>query len=306
MKADRTGLAAVCGVLLLTAPAGARQDAPQRIATEPIRPPVVRMAWQVSGAGQATARAQELERVVERVAEKLRRQGPADQAGSPALQGFSIVLVQGDLVGKISNDDLPQAAQRALTDMKDFLPYKGYALLDTAWMLGSGPMQDATTRMRGLAGQNLSAHLDASAGDTPGGVRVRFVLRSPAGGAARARELETRLQSSRVQTAMEQRRRLEVEHKAAAEKYGPKHAEVAMALERLNRSTMQLEALNRDLERLFAANREQRSTEQLETLIDANFTMRVGETVVVGTSRVGGDRALIALLTAVPSTASRR
>jgi hypothetical protein len=36
-------------------------------------------------------------------------------------------------------------------------------------------------------------------------------------------------------------------------------------------------------------------------VIDTAFTMAVGETVVVGTSRVaGGDKALIALLTAVP------
>ena len=36
-------------------------------------------------------------------------------------------------------------------------------------------------------------------------------------------------------------------------------------------------------------------------IIDTSFTMDVGETVVVGTSRVrGGDKALIALLTAVP------
>ena len=37
-------------------------------------------------------------------------------------------------------------------------------------------------------------------------------------------------------------------------------------------------------------------------LIDTSFAMDVGETVVVGTSRLpGGDKALIALLTAVPS-----
>jgi hypothetical protein len=37
-------------------------------------------------------------------------------------------------------------------------------------------------------------------------------------------------------------------------------------------------------------------------LIDTNFTMDIGETVVVGTSRLQGDKALIALLTAVAST----
>jgi hypothetical protein len=43
------------------------------------------------------------------------------------------------------------------------------------------------------------------------------------------------------------------------------------------------------------------------SIIDTSFTMDVGETVVVGTSRLaGGDKALIALLTAVPRTAASR
>jgi hypothetical protein len=37
-------------------------------------------------------------------------------------------------------------------------------------------------------------------------------------------------------------------------------------------------------------------------IIDTSFTMEIGETVVVGTSRLKGDKALIALLTAVPSS----
>jgi hypothetical protein len=40
-------------------------------------------------------------------------------------------------------------------------------------------------------------------------------------------------------------------------------------------------------------------------LINSNFTMRVGETVVVGTSRLGGDKALIALLTSVPRSSRK-
>jgi hypothetical protein len=41
-------------------------------------------------------------------------------------------------------------------------------------------------------------------------------------------------------------------------------------------------------------------------VVDTNFTMEVGETVVVGTSRLrGGSRALIALLTAVPGKGVR-
>lgn len=43
------------------------------------------------------------------------------------------------------------------------------------------------------------------------------------------------------------------------------------------------------------------------TIIDTSFTMAIGETVVVGTSRLkGNSSALIALLTAVPSRSSAR
>ncbi len=38
--------------------------------------------------------------------------------------------------------------------------------------------------------------------------------------------------------------------------------------------------------------------------MDASFRMDVGETVVVGTSRIQGDEALIAPLTAVPPKGS--
>jgi hypothetical protein len=40
-------------------------------------------------------------------------------------------------------------------------------------------------------------------------------------------------------------------------------------------------------------------------VIDTSFIMDIGETVVVGTSRIrGGDKALIALLTAVPKNSA--
>ena len=47
------------------------------------------------------------------------------------------------------------------------------------------------------------------------------------------------------------------------------------------------------------------SVSAASTVIDSSFTMEVGETVVVGTSRLGGDKALIALVTAVRRSTSR-
>ena len=48
-------------------------------------------------------------------------------------QGFSVVLVLGDIQSAASSDDVPLAARKALADMKDFLPFKSYRLLDAAW-----------------------------------------------------------------------------------------------------------------------------------------------------------------------------
>ena len=46
----------------------------------------------------------------------------AARASMPAPQGFSVVLVLGELQGTGAADNVPPAARKALTDMKDFLP----------------------------------------------------------------------------------------------------------------------------------------------------------------------------------------
>ena len=53
-------------------------------------------------------------------------------------QGFSVVLVLGDIQGAATADDVPLAARKALTDMRDFLPFKSYKLLDAAWVMCCG------------------------------------------------------------------------------------------------------------------------------------------------------------------------
>jgi hypothetical protein len=78
-----------------------------------------------------------------------------------------------------------------------------------------------------------------------------------------------------------------------------------------------LRRVNREIEDLAARLAEERTgrasaraatTVQRSSIIDTSFTMDVGETVVVGTSRLkGGTKAIIALLTAVPPrTATER
>jgi len=62
-------------------------------------------------------------------------------------QGYSVVLVLGDMQGTSATDgNVPAAARKALADMKDFLPYKSYRLLDAQWILGS---QKTISRLRG-------------------------------------------------------------------------------------------------------------------------------------------------------------
>ena len=64
-----------------------------------------------------------------------------------------------------------------------------------------------------------------------------------------------------------------------------------------------------ELERTLAARRDESARRTFAAVgrrpvIDTSFTMDIGETVVVGTSRLKGDKALIALLTAVAPTRS--
>src|SRR5262245_66628788 len=48
-----------------------------------------------------------------------------------APQGYSVVLVLGDMQNASPADsNVPAAARKALADLKDFLPYKSYRLLD--------------------------------------------------------------------------------------------------------------------------------------------------------------------------------
>ena len=46
------------------------------------------------------------------------------------------MLVLGDLQAGSTPDNVPPAAKKALADMKDFLPYKSYRLLDSQWTSG--------------------------------------------------------------------------------------------------------------------------------------------------------------------------
>ncbi len=264
-------------------------------------PSVVRPAQTPSGGGQSAATT------------SARRPGRA-------MQGFSVVLVMGDLQGTSATDDVPVAARKALTDMREFLPYKSYRLFDAGWLMCCGDdtrptsaerrvwSEPSNLALRGPDEQEYEVKLYTSRTDT-GRVLVRFVLfrlGSPVEAAAsnqaasrtfqrRLADLEDRAQLQQKQVA-EARRRVEVGAAPATE---------------VTKMEVELRAMQREIEELkeriasgggkSSAPRETAPRFGPSAVIDTSFTMDVGETVVVGASRPrGATKALIALVTAVP------
>lgn len=131
------------------------------------------------------------------------------------VRGYSIVLLLGDTQGSSMPEALSAPAKKALNDVKDFLPYRSYRVLDTQWIAGADSGARSSGFLRGLD-------------------------------------------------------------------------DVAMPF------TLATSPVNQGF-RLFGADK-------TTVLLDTAFTERPGETVVVGTSRVQGNRALIVLLSIVTDT----
>ena len=232
-------------------------------------------------------------------------------------RGFNVVLLLGDMQDASGLDTVPVAARKALSDMKDFLPYKGYRLLDTQWVLASnsGP---AITRLRGTEDQEYELELRASPTMQPDargfnqtGISVRFFLREAIEGTAAVKGDGSR-------TAV---------HPKELEKADATTLEISREIFQLERERDDLQILiNKGRKQIEAGTKDPVEVKRQETqlaavtgritelkqslvaasskmggraVIDTSFRMEDGETVVVGTSKVkGGSRALIALLTA--------
>jgi hypothetical protein len=245
-----------------------------------------------------------------------------DRATLP--QGFSVVLVLGDIQGATTADDVPPAARKALVDMREFLPFKSYKLLDAAWVMCCG--QDArsggTSASQMLRGPDDSEYeLKLFTSRAEGAqVFVRFTLF----GSGTPKELVADAASSSAVSRTTARRIADLKDQRAllATQIQDlrKRAEVGIApASDVPKLEVELRRVDREIEDLTArladasAGRSvaRTSVEHAvrSSIIDTTFTMNVGETVVVGTSRLkGGSRALIALLTAVPprTTTERR
>lgn len=80
------------------------------------------------------------------------------RADAPHTQSFQLTLLAADKRPGGAAPELPKSAQKALADLKDFLPYASYRLLDIAWL--------RTTA-------SAEAHL-AGDRDTPYSAQLRF------------------------------------------------------------------------------------------------------------------------------------
>jgi hypothetical protein len=230
-------------------------------------------------------------------AQASRQAVPIARPARAEVQGFSVVLVAGTVPpgAEAAASDVPRGAAKALADMAEFLPYKHYRLLDTAWVLNSGSGR-FTSRMRGLETQAFDVILETA--EAASRVGVKFELRhtrtssasdkgvAPVADAvppdALARREELRKELVTLENQLVQLRR----------KVGAQHADTIAAVRRYDELVRKNEVATRE--------RLKRGKYLEAPIVDTNFTMDVGETVVVGTSRLQGDTALIVLLTAVP------
>jgi hypothetical protein len=190
-------------------------------------------------------------------------------------RGFSVVLLLGETQGAAGGDSLPPAPalRKALSDVKDFLPYKSYRVLNTQWLRGG------STRMKGLDDQEYDVDLNAD--------EIAMIPPAP-----RSSMLMVffHLQESGVAAN-------------SSEEYGRSVQVSSMLNERASimakLPSMQGAELQQWKARIDQIDKQIRLA-KARKLIDSRFQMALGETVVVGTSKIGGgDKGLVVLLTSV-------
>jgi hypothetical protein len=157
---------------------------------------------------------------------------------APLTQSFQLLLLAASTHKAAGEPDVPSGAQKALADLRGFLPYKDYKLLDSTWLRAT---QDRPTEGR-VVGQ----------GDQGYSVRLQFRT-----------------------TGNDQ-----------------------MFLDRFNLSEEPL--IQRSIQEP-KKGEPGAAPHAPRDLISTSFSLKKGETIVVGTSKIdGSDEALVVLLTAVP------
>lgn len=166
----------------------------------------------------------------------------AERDSLPSTRLFQIIMIEGTLTGTVDNAGIPKVALDSLNGMKDFLPYKGYRLLDTALIRTA---MHARTTLKGPRGRPFDVRLSVAPGQSGDGPDLFF------------REFE--VSESRLPMP--------------PPREGGGRGEAAEAP----------------------------TPAPQRNLISTSFGMDVGETLVVGSSRMDGDQsALILLVTALP------
>jgi hypothetical protein len=165
---------------------------------------------------------------------------PAPRPLSPLRNtpsAFSLVLLVGEMQGTTSTD-VPEAARKALDELKAFLPFKSYRLYDSGVIGAPAENYGATLRLRGQ---------------------------------------EVRGQASQL-----------FEVTIARQQFLPT----------LDVALREVPAIQN-----IGSNAKTNSTAEswANSLMSASVRLRSGETVVVGTSRIKGDTALVLLITGLPS-----
>lgn len=176
----------------------------------------------------------------------------------PETKLVQINLMAASKAGNTDLTDLPGNTRKAIEDIKDFLPFESYRILDTSLVRALVPSHRGVSRgpsrifMRGPDDSKLEVQMSLAAGEGESEVFVhRFDVRPSV--------------MDRLRTA-------------------------APAPEKL---------MQNDPDAPVVAPR----ADLIESgpLISTSFTAEVGQTVVVGSSRLnGGDDALIVLFTALP------
>lgn len=175
----------------------------------------------------------------------------------PDTRLVQINLLAASKTGESDLSDLPANTRKAIEDIKDFLPFKGYRILDTSLVRALVPTPDrggrpAKTFMTGPDGSKLQVQLRMVAERGSSEIYVQNFEVSP--------DMLSRFRP--VPVTPDQGAQRDTDAPAIA----PRAELVDMG-----------------------------------ALISTSFTAHLGQTVVVGSSRLnGGDEALIVLFTALP------
>lgn len=236
------------------------------------------------------------------------------------ISGFSVVLVLGEAQpsGSAATETLPGGAKKALNDMREFLPYKSYRVLDSQWTSCCSPRSTTTVagRLQGLTsnfGPNGAVTLSPrgytfSIAASVSGVNipVRFVLAQEDTKSRRAAE-----SADRSRAFERERQDMQAEIEAL-------RAQIRETQQRINvgvvaaSELLPLQNRHESLQRRLADLTLRETLDEAAAhggarpIVDSSFTMDAGETVVVGTSKLGGDKALIAIVTAVRKSGASR